>query len=183
MTEPTKFKCPDCDAVFTDPRSLGPHRNKAHGYRVSDGRNHPSLKQGTKPTGFIKKTAAKPKHVAASAIDKNRGSFPCPQCDFVASWTGGLKLHTRMKHKSEIERSTALVTSTASEVTPIARANKNGHVSKTDLSRSADAPEALIAFTAGRVQELCSVAASQFDLPSKPFTARVIELIYATTLR
>jgi predicted RNA-binding Zn-ribbon protein involved in translation (DUF1610 family) len=209
-TKQKKLSCPECGELFNYPKTLGSHRRVAHGVagsspsslRAQRLRALSPLPEGPFPCpecGYKAVSQAgltihqKAKHsaavvarrVAASAIDKNRGSFPCDQCDFVAAWIGGLKLHIRTKHKSAAkpERSTALVTSTVSEVNAIA-STRNGHVrAQADARRSADTPEALIAFTAGRVQELCAVAASQFDLPSKPFTARVIELIYATTLR
>ena len=31
-------KCPECGKEFASPRSLGPHRNKAHGYRTGPGK-------------------------------------------------------------------------------------------------------------------------------------------------
>lgn len=173
MTEP-QFKCPDCGKIFENRRSLGPHRRMAHGY--------------TKPTA--RKSRKKPgvaPRIAASSIERNRGAFPCPHCDFIGRWTGGLKLHMNAKHKVvQPERSTALVTTTpaVSEAKP-ARSRKersNGHYEET-FTGGGTVPEATLALAAGRVQELLSRIAFEFDVPPRTFAARVIELVHATALR
>ena len=78
-TAKAKFKCPDCDKEFNTPGALGPHRNKAHGYR-KDG------------------SIGKPAKGRIAASMKNAGNYPCVHCDFVAKWNGGLKKHVRSKH-------------------------------------------------------------------------------------
>lgn len=77
-TAKAKFKCPDCDKEFDDQRALGPHRAKAHGYK-----------------------AVRPPKVynPGSASAKLAGEFPCPHCDFVAKWQGGLVKHLGAKHR------------------------------------------------------------------------------------
>lgn len=76
-TTPTKFKCPECSKEFSSRAALGPHRRIAHGYRV------------------VKKAKAP---YPGSAQAKLAGKFPCPHCDFVAVWKGGLTHHMNARH-------------------------------------------------------------------------------------
>lgn len=78
------IKCPDCDKTFTSVRALGPHRNKAHGYRVSDGKNNLKRAQG--------------RDDKLPPIKRLAGKFPCPHCAFVAKWQGGLSKHIGAVH-------------------------------------------------------------------------------------
>lgn len=173
MSETNQYKCPDCDAVFTTASALGPHRRLAHGYRKSDGKSNP--KRATK---------------AQRKITRGRVyglKLKCPDCDFVAQWKGGLTRHIRAAHQpkeAQPERSTAIVKSTAvSEVQPTAIVSRNGHHRAQAEARRSLIPEATLAFTAGRVEELLSHTAAEFDVPARTFTAGVLELIYAKTLR
>lgn len=76
------FKCPDCDATFASNLALGPHRNKAHGYK-----------------------AAKPKSRGSTTVyDRWKGKYPCPQCNFVAKWKGGLTKHMRALRAPDRQR-------------------------------------------------------------------------------
>ena len=75
-----KYKCPDCPKEFNSPRALGPHRAKVHGYVAKP----PSPNAG-----------------ASHVTKRLAGSFPCPHCEFVASWQGGLAKHMRAKHPEQ----------------------------------------------------------------------------------
>jgi uncharacterized C2H2 Zn-finger protein/uncharacterized Zn finger protein (UPF0148 family) len=159
-----EIKCPTCDKSFDSIRSLGPHRRLAHGYRVSDGKDNP-------------KRAALGRH-RNPAFKKHKGTFPCPQCDFVAQWRGGLKNHLRT-HRTE-------------ERTELAKANQNAIVPTQPNGRNTAAPtqndgdhrlQAAATFAAGRVAQLLESVALQHDLPPKSLAALVLRTVHATTLR
>jgi len=59
----------------------------------------------------------------------------------------------------------------------------NGHTQANGLASRAFYTETAIAVAVNRVQELCKSVAFEYDLPPKSFTAQLITLLYAQTLR
>jgi uncharacterized C2H2 Zn-finger protein len=78
-TQPAKHSCPECGKEFESQRSVGPHRRAAHGYRI------PSK-------------APKVSERIGSAAAKDGVKYPCPHCDFIAKWKGGLTHHMQAAH-------------------------------------------------------------------------------------
>jgi len=113
-------------------------------------------------------------------------AFQCPRCEFVGKNQGGLALHIRKKHdqitalRPNINQRREIEPSQAQTIT--IAAPSNGH--KEDWQGHTDGiPEALIAVTSGRFQELCRSVAYEHDLPPRLFAARVAAFVYGTTLR
>ena len=148
-----KVKCPDCDGMFFPP-GLGPHRARMHGAKAKPaiilrGSQHPNLK----------------------------GEFPCPECSFVAKWTGGLKNHMRTHLK---KRSESLERPAKTEIVKTRRVNgasEEGHFAANGI------PEATLALALGRFQGFCTSMAAEFDLPPRLFASRLAELIYRSQVR
>ena len=165
---PTKYQCPECDARYDDARGLGTHRRLKHGIK------------GSAPSTIA---ARKKKSGKTRVHTRLKGQFPCTHegCKFIAKWKGGLTNHLNTTHRNT-KRSLQLAKQTLPPIASDGAGVNHSNPQETYVAPDG-IPEAVIAFTAGRVQELCAVTASQFNIPAKPFTARVIELIYATTLR
>lgn len=164
------FKCPDCEATFEKASGIGPHRNKIHGFRISDGKNDP-------------------KRTQAYLLSKNKGhriypqqrggSFPCPHCDFVASWTGGLKHHMNKKHKAAKKEKAELAQTHQNAQTTLHAANGNAPTHDDGNHRL----EAAATFAAGRITQLLEGIALQHDLPAKSLAALVLRVVHAQTVR
>jgi uncharacterized C2H2 Zn-finger protein len=72
----TMYPCPECGKEFESLRSVGPHRRAAHGYRV-------------------------PKTPGIGRNGLYGQKLPCPHCDFVAQWKGGLTKHIEAAHPEQ----------------------------------------------------------------------------------
>ena len=170
------LKCPECNRTFDRLQALGKHRFNAHGVHGQS-------------------RAAKLRWAAKTERGPDK-RLACPECGEKFKRPQVLGRHRLIKHgiagssKSVLynkERKNAALTKRSQLVT-VSKANRNGHhvhqgESLTNGHSPYPIPEAAIAFTAGRLEEVCKNVASQFDIPFKSFTARVIELVYATTLR
>jgi len=171
-----KVKCPDCSASYATAKGLTSHRRAAHGYvsETPGAIRQRELKAAQSPELTTEERR--------SSWDKNNGSFPCPHCDFIAKWTGGLTLHVNAKHNGKRQpRETAIAKTQASEA--IASPTTNGQYrEEAHVDRSA-IPESAIAFAAGRVEELLSRIANELDLPPKSLTRGVVRFVHTKTLR
>jgi hypothetical protein len=116
----------------------------------------------------------------------------CPLCEFKAQWLGGLSHHKARIHGIKTTKRTrkngaalATIETAPSEIeAPRAAApadRTNGHY-KAEDDRD-HRLEAAATFAAGRVQELLTNVAGQFDLPARTFTALVLKTLHATALR
>jgi C2H2-type zinc-finger domain/Zinc finger, C2H2 type len=118
----------------------------------------------------------------ANSVERLKGKFPCPHCDFIASWTGGLTLHISKKHP---EGSVTIERTTKAEVTAITRtsraAQEESHAAPNGYAPSI--PEGTLALALGRFQGLCQSMAVEFDLPPRLFAARLAELVYRSQIR
>lgn len=171
------IKCPDCDRTFTTHNALGPHRQKAHGYSLKDGKNDPKRIAKGNPRPKKKKVLVKPS--VSIAFDRNRGKFPCSQCDFVASWTGGLKKHMRKHLPKPMEGKHELAKHTQNAKTEISATN--GHIQTQDDGNHR--LEAAATFAAGRISELLQSIALKHDLPARSLAALVLRVVHAETVR
>ena len=160
-----EFKCEHCPRTFATQQGLAGHQSKH-----SDG---------------IKKV----KNPADAGRKKLFGKYPCQHCEFVAAWTGGLAKHMNSKHPE-------LTTLTQTEkpkkgAHKIERPTKalalsNGHARQIEVvvEGHPDAvPDALVALTTGRLQELCRSVAYEHDVSPRLLTARVATLFYASSVR
>jgi len=169
---PTKHQCPECDAQYEDARGLGTHRRLKHGIAGSSAATLYYQKQ---------KKEKKKKDGKTSVHNRLKGQFPCTHegCKFIAQWKGGLTNHLNTTHRNT-KRSLQLAKQTlppiASNGAGVNHSNQEGHIAPDGI------PQAAIAFTAGRVEELLSRLAIEYDLPPRTFTARVIELVHAKTV-
>ena len=161
------LKCPDCDATFDSAKSLGPHRRMAHGYSVTDGKNDPKRKLKA--------------HKNNPAFIRHKGKFPCPQCDFVAQWRGGLVHHTNKKHPV-IEANRSELAKANQDAT---EAGTNGHSKTIETTDDGNHRlEAAATFAAGRVAQLLESIALKYDLPPRTLTALVLRTVgQATQIR
>lgn len=172
------LQCPECGEKFPAhlPQVLGSHRLRKHG--ISGGSKSAILDRRMK--------AMKPPPPDALVLNP----LQCRECGFIAKDVGGFKLHGRKKHNiiSPTARELKIKNPRTQKGTQIEPAQaltvttSNGHHPSQADFIAASIPEAAIAFTAGRVEELLANAASQLDLPARTFTKRVIELVHAKTL-
>jgi hypothetical protein len=95
-------------------------------------------------------------------------------------------LSLRKKRKAEAQTPKRKYTKRSSELAktetfplPI-NGHANGHAPETSFG---SIPEATLALALGRVQGLCTSFATEFDLPSRSFTAQLAALLYATTVQ
>jgi hypothetical protein len=171
-TKKATHQCPECDhAPYPTAKGLSTHRRFAHGISgtshsaVSERRRRAKLKQTSHHDNY-------PSRI--------KGKYPCPNCNFVASWEGGLKNHITRVHASAkpAKRRNELANIPKGEVIT------NGHHPEAHREGFTDAiPDALIAVASGRFIELCRSVAYEHDLPPRLFTARVAAFIYGTTVR
>ena len=182
-----KIKCPDCAATFDEARQLGPHRNKAHGYRVSDGKNKVSRAQKHGQPRPKKKRSGNRTSPHLAGRNKLNGSYPCPECEFVAKWSGGLTKHMRNHNPSQPLSKTKAGRSLKVERTAkaeIIRSNGNGHFIEAGQAPPHDPiSETVLAIALGRFQGLCQSMATEFDVPPRMFAARLCELVYRSQVR
>ena len=177
-TQKATHQCPDCDQPpYATAKGLATHRRYAHGYVSA------SPKVISERERKAQLPLPKPKLSPQLASRKKlNGKFPCPHCTFVAKWKGGLTHHMNAKHahegSTELAITQASPTKTVKPVKPNGRAH---HEAEANTDRGL-IPEAAVAFTAGRVEELLAHVAAQYDLPPRSFTARVIELVHAKTV-
>jgi uncharacterized C2H2 Zn-finger protein len=152
-------KCPDCDKEVKR-AGLGVHRAKLHGH-----------------------TAATPKKSKSkTAQELLKGEFPCPDCDFVASWQGGLTKHRGAKHpKSSTQNGGKPIgQSTDAEAHQTAiLTGQNGFAAHRD--DEAHRLESLATFACGRITELLTSLAISHDLPPRSLAALVIRTLGQTT--
>jgi uncharacterized C2H2 Zn-finger protein len=135
------------------------------------------LKNQAGLTFHVKTFHAQPAAPAAPTQAEDH-SLQCPHCEFVGKLKGGLALHIRKKHNESTRRA---IEPRKTQTITIA-ATHNGH--KEDWQGHTDGiPEALIAVTSGRFQELCRSVAYEHDLPPRLFASRVAAFVYGTTLR
>jgi uncharacterized C2H2 Zn-finger protein len=164
---PETYKCPDCNKTFSTRQAIGPHRQKAHGYRKLDGRNDPSRVQGKKPRWPLKR-------------EPRVGSFPCPSCDFVAKWPGGLKHHILSKHSAPAPSQIVLKGRKPIAQTTEDAAQKlhaaNGHFEDRGQHRL----EAAATFACGRITQLLESVAIQYDVPPRTFATLVLRTLGRT---
>lgn len=181
--QPVKYKCPDCDKEFDSLTALGPHRNKAHGFRKADGKNHPRLAQVSKRNA---RDAAK--RMSASRL--GAGDFPCDECDFIAKWKGGLKKHKIARHSAvypesrrhrATERSTTLESATPTVSKEIATTNGRIHVPARDDEAANHRLEAAATYASGRVDQLLEGVALKYEIPYRALTALVLRTVGETT--
>lgn len=162
---PKRHQCPLCGYQLKNKAGLSIHLSAMH---------KPEL-----PPEEIAKTqeeAADPK--AANSV------YQCPKCEFIGATQGGLALHRRKKHneitavhpKKNTRRE--LEPTQAQTITVVSNGHQENWQGHTD-----GIPEALIAVTSGRFQELCRSVAYEHDLPPRLFAARVAAFVYGTTLR
>jgi hypothetical protein len=169
-TKQATFKCPECGEKFNYAKVLGSHRRLKHGVA---GTSHSVL-------AMRKKREAQPPPATPPMPVLN-----CPDCDFAAATTGGLLWHRRAKHNiiaAHRPKNMRRELEPGKTQTITIAATHNGH--KEDWQGHTDGiPEALIAVTSGRFQELCRSVAYEHDLPPRLFAARVAAFVYGTTLR
>ena len=165
VANPKPFQCGQCGYQA---------KNRA-GYSLHMNKQHPAPEIVAKPelTGVEKR---------ANSVERLKGKFPCPHCDFIASWTGGLTLHIAKKHP---EGSVTIERTTKAEVTAITRtsraAQEESHAAPNGYAPSI--PEGTLALALGRFQGLCQSMAVEFDLPPRLFAARLAELVYRSQIR
>ena len=169
--------CPECGKGFKEV-GIAIHRKQAHKIPVAE------------QARLFEITNQQPAVVAKiEMVADEADGARCPHCDFVAVDERGLRKHLSSKHdlysqtpiaiykrelrNKNLEQPTQV---TASQTT------NNGHNPEDSRSLGSGIPEAAVAFTAGRVEELLSNAAAQLDLPTRTFTRRVIELVHAKTV-
>jgi hypothetical protein len=182
LTTAKKLSCPECGQKFDShlPQVLGSHRLRVHGIA---GSSKSAELDRRKKAATLPPT---PENIATNPL-------LCPDCGFVAQYPGGLKLHRRKKHAilsltaREERRKKNQVIQKGTSLAPIqtitaVAVSSNGHHEETHVAATG-IPEAAIAFTAGRVEELLHRTAIEYDLSPRSFTARVIELVHAKTLR
>ena len=162
---PTKHQCPECPAHYADARGLAIHRRYKHGIA------------GTSPAAV---SARSKRHGSTTVHKRLSGRFPCTECKFVAKWQGGLTKHMRSIHGTK--RSLSIEKQTLPPIVSNGAGanhsdNQEGHFATDGI------PQATLALALGRFQELSKSIAFEHDLPAKSFTARLAELIYATSLR
>lgn len=195
-----KIKCPDCDKTFDSPGQLGPHRNKAHGFRASDGKTDPARAQH----GQIAPDRQPHRHVQT----KLKGKFPCKQCDFVANWSGGLKKHMTAMHNSgdfpcefcdkqfnnkeglkkhidrhhleERKQRRELAKATKNADVPTLTVS-NGHADVQTFDDLSHRIETATTIAVGRCQELLAAISYQFDVPPRTFTAHFVRTLGPAT--
>jgi hypothetical protein len=176
------FPCPECGAKYKDKRGLATHRRYQHGF-ISQDRSAIAQREAkakrraqSKNAVALALTGINKPQFGSMAHTKNAGIFPCSHCEFVAKWKGGLTHHMNAKHPVK----EANIASTEARNEASIEASNNGNNRQT---RRSAIPEAAIAFTAGRIEELLLRTATELDLPPKSLAAGVIELIHAKTLR
>jgi uncharacterized C2H2 Zn-finger protein len=169
------FKCPDCDKTFEKVQALGPHRQKAHGYRLIDGKNDPSRRE--KGKNGISPLKGKPNN--AQRI--HAGKFPCTECDFVAQWKGGLANHMRT-HRNKLPQPQPIPERTAivkANQDAQSRSTSNGNYTQADYDRD-HRIEAAATFAAGRVTELLQSVAISYDIAPRTFAVLVLRTLGKT---
>jgi uncharacterized C2H2 Zn-finger protein len=203
------YKCPDCPRTFTSPNAIGVHRLRAHGigmggvkvkqkHRCPDCDHKPfdsavSMASHRRAAHGIVGQSEKSKlrHLRAAAKAAEPQALSCEFCDFQAKTLNGLAIHIGTIHKRnegaiEIEpanEKASISEAPAATTTAVVKVSRNGYHAPEAVARRGLIPEATLAYTAGRVEELLSRTAAEYDLPSRTFTTGVIELIYAKTLR
>jgi uncharacterized C2H2 Zn-finger protein len=212
-TKKKMFSCSDCPRIYITPQLLAIHRKKVHGVegtsrsamvtkylKANQPPEHPAPNQcpycgfpSLPPQGLAvhvgvhhKAERMKAEQLKAGDPKAENFAFQCPQCEFVGKNQGGLALHMNKKHdqitalRPNINKRREIEPSQAQTIT--IAATSNGH--KEDWQGHTDGiPEALIAVTSGRFQELCRSVAYEHDLPPRLFAARVAAFVYGTTLR
>ena len=177
MTTSNAHQCPDCDhEPYATSKGLASHRRWVHGVV---GTAKSSIAAREAKARAAKKTAKKWK--PGSAHSKLQGNFPCPQCEFVAKWKGGLTHHINAAHKpaKPARRSTQLVKIEASA----ASQNGHSHAPEETFAASRDPLEIPLAITLGRFTEICRGMAAEYHIPERLFAARLAELVYRTQVR
>lgn len=162
---PKPNQCPICGFKLENKAGLSIHLAAIH-------KTEPTPEQIAK----TQEETADPK--AANSV------YQCPHCEFIGADQGGLALHRRKKHneitavhpKKNMRRE--LEPTQAQTITVVSNGHQENWQGHTD-----GIPEALIAVTSGRFQELCRSVAYEHDLPPRLFAARVAAFVYGTTLR
>jgi uncharacterized C2H2 Zn-finger protein len=185
-------KCPDCPRMFASRTGLGSHRRSAHGIEgqskstLAARAAKPAREKPAKPLSEYKRLKL---HLQEMKAPENPAPNQCPLCGYQTKSKGGLSLHINTSHaqakagerkaersgkkqRREIERTQ----------TQVIVASSNGHEENWQ-GHTDGIPEALIAVTSGRFQELCRSVAYEHDLPPRLFAARVAAFVYGTTLR
>lgn len=167
------FSCPDCEFIAVNKAGMTIHRKAKHG--------------------------AASESKTAIAIRANGDPLQCPDCEFHALSKIGLANHRNRMHgvasastlaiRKREERTNikakkrGLPIEPAQTITAFAIASPNGYHPQEAHFDPDGIPEATLALTLGRFQELCFSVAKEHDLPPRRFAAKLAKLIYATTLR
>jgi uncharacterized C2H2 Zn-finger protein len=156
-------KCPDCDKEVKR-AGLGTHRAKAHGHKAAT------------PKKSKSKTAQQ------TGRELLNGEFPCPDCDFVASWQGGLTKHRGAKHPKSSTHNGGKPIGQSTDANAHQTAiltGQNGFTAHRD--DEAHRLESLATFACGRITELLTSLAISHDLPPRSLAALVIRTLGQTT--
>jgi uncharacterized C2H2 Zn-finger protein len=144
--------CPECKVVTT---SYNKHLIRIHDITMSALK----IQEGRPVNGKFKPSMAQ---------KMLEGEFPCPHCDFIGRWKGGLTLHMTKTHKNlnatnGTNPRSELVSQT--EAHPIAT---NGHHQEAQAGPDAH-PDFITAIAFGRFTEFCRCLATEYDLSSQAF--------------
>ena len=182
---PAKVKCPDCSATYETAKGLSSHRRAAHGYvsereatrkeriRQAEKRGLPS----PSPLEIIMPVDEPKQHGGRHAHEIHKGIFPCPHCDFVGKWKGGLTNHMHRQHGKTKER--AIAKASSSEVIT---STPNGHIHVPAAQAQDDHRlEAAATYAAGRVAQLLESIALQLDVSFRAFAPLVLRTVGETT--
>jgi C2H2-type zinc-finger domain len=174
-TTKANHQCPDCDhAPYPTAKGLATHRRFAHGY-VGTGRSSVAKRKQHQKAINGRDLSTWP--------NRTKGKFPCPECDFVASWVGGLKNHIARKHKPKRTDTKRSQLAKITEAIPVSQNGHHPHADEAQIAASDRALEVALAITLGRFTEICRSMATQYDIPERMFAARFAELVYRTQIR
>ena len=154
-TKEAKHQCPKCERMFVSKTGLGSHL-RTHGIHGK----------------------------SKSAIAARKAWVKCPDCNFATKNPRAMTIHHDLVHKPKRGRPPLKRRNKLAIIPPAATSTSNGHhpeAQREDFTNGI--PDALVALTTGRFQELCRNVAEVHGLPSRLFTARVAALVYSATIR
>jgi uncharacterized C2H2 Zn-finger protein len=169
--EPVKkpIQCALCEATFNLRDTYNKHLLRIHDTTMSALK----IQEGRPVNGKFKPSMAQ---------KMLEGEFPCPHCDFIGRWKGGLTLHMTKTHKNlnatnGTNPRSELVSQT--EAHPIAT---NGHHQEAQAGPDAH-PDFITAIAFGRFTEFCRCLATEYDLSTRDLTDRLIGAILQSQVR
>jgi C2H2-type zinc-finger domain len=171
-TTKATHQCPECNhAPYPTAKGLATHRRLAHGV------------EGTSRSTINARKRKQKKRDPKPYSTRVKGRFPCPHCDFVGNWKGGLTHHMNAAHKTNRNGSKRSQLVKFTEAIPVSQNGHNPHAEEAQATASDRALEVTLAITLGRFTEICRSMAAQYDIPERVFAARFAELVYRTQIR